>query len=143
MAVLKTQKTKASVTDFLKAVDEKKQKDANALLKLMKEATGEKPAMWGDRIVGFGSFSYKSDRSSQQGDWFLTGFAPRKQNMTVYVITGFGAHKDLMKKLGKFKASGSCLHINKMEDIDPVVLKELISRGYKQTKEKFPSSKHK
>lgn len=139
MAELKTKQTKESVTDFIAAVaDEGKRKDCKELLKLFKEVTKETPAVWGNNVVGFGCFHYKSERSKQEGDWYLTGFSPRKQNLTIYIIPGFGGYAELMKKLGKYKiSSGSCLHINKLADVDIITLKELISRSYKAVKEKY------
>ena len=138
MAENKTKQTKADVNAFLQSVaDEEKRKDGLALLKLMKGITKQEPAMWGESIVGFGSFHYKSERSKQEGDWYLTGFSPRKQNLTIYIIPGFANYGDLMKKLGKYKTSGSCLHINKLANVDLAVLKELITLSYKQMKEKY------
>ncbi|MGB4844672.1 MAG: DUF1801 domain-containing protein [Ferruginibacter sp.] len=134
MAVLKTQKTKASVPAFLAAVEsEEKRKDSKTLLKLFTDITKEKPALWGTAIVGFGTYSYKSERSKQAGDWFMVGFSPRKAYIAVYVIAGINKYQALLKKLGKFKVStGSCLYINKLADIDLDVLKEIISSGYQE-----------
>lgn len=139
MAELKTKQTKESVTDFIAGIaDEGKRKDCKELLKLFKEVTKQTPAIWGNGVIGFGTFHYKSERSKQEGDWYLTGFSPRKQNFTLYIIPGFGGYADLMKKLGKYKtSSGSCLHINKLADVAITTLKELISRAYKATKEKY------
>lgn len=87
MAVNKTQQNKASVTDFMAAIPEaEKREDGNTLLKLFKEVTGEKPAMWGDSIIGYGKYHYKSEKSKQEGDWFMSGFSPRKQNLSIYII---------------------------------------------------------
>ena len=124
--------------DFIQSVaDESKRNDSIAILKLMKKATKTEPAMWGDSIVGFGSFHYKSERSSQEGDWYMTGFSPRKQNLTIYIIPGFVHYGDLMKQLGKYKTSVSCLNINKLADVDEKVLTALISISYKHMKEKY------
>jgi len=139
MAELKTQPTKQRATDFLKTIEpEEKRKDALALLKVFKDATGEKPVMWGSAIVGFGKYHYKSERSTQQGDWPLTGFSPRKQNLTVYVMSGAQNFKDLLSKLGKHKVSGgSCVYIKRLADIDIAVLKKLIQVSVKQMKTKY------
>ncbi len=128
MAELKTQKTKASVPQFIAAVeDEQKRKDSKTLLKLFTDATKEKAALWGDAIIGFGTFSYKSEKSKQAGDWFMTGFSPRKNYIAVYIISGVKKYPAHLKKLGKYKASsGSCLYINKLDDIDLDILKEII-----------------
>lgn len=138
MAELKTQKTKASVSKFIAAVeDADKKKDAKTLLKLFAEVTGEKAVMWGDSIIGFGTYSYKSERSSQQGDWFYCGFSPRKQALTLYLIAGVKKFPKHLAKLGKHKLSGgSCLYIKRLSDIDMDVLKKLIAEGYAAMKEK-------
>ena len=91
MAELKTQKNKASVTDFIATLDDEvKRKDSQQLLNIFKEVTKEKPSMWGSSIIGYGSYHYKSDRSKQEGDWMMTGFSPRKQNISLYIIPGVG-----------------------------------------------------
>ena len=137
MAALKTQKNKASVKEFLQSVpDEKKRKDCETLLKIMKEATGEKAFMWGDSIVGFGDYHYKSERSRQEGDWFIAGFSPRKTSLTLYLMAGISNYKVLVGQLGKYKISGSCLHINRLADVDPKVLKELIVTAFHDFKER-------
>lgn len=136
MAELKTKQTNASVEAFLQTVKEEgKRKDCLAVLALIKKATKTEPKMWGSSIVGFGSYHYRSERSKQEGDWFITGFSPRKQNLTLYIMPGIGHYKDLLQKLGKHKTGGSCLYINKLADIDTSVLKELISTAYKRMKE--------
>lgn len=129
MAELKTQKNAASVTDFLNSVaDEQRRKDAFAVLALMREAAQAEPSMWGDGIVGFGSYHYKY-ASGQEGDWFPIGFSPRKQNLTLYIMGGFEQHADLLAKLGKHKLGKGCLYVNKLADVDLKVLKELITRN--------------
>ena len=138
MAGLKTKPLDTSIPEFLEAIpDEQKRKDCKVLVDMMKKATKETPRIWGNAAVGFGSFHYRSERSKQEGDWYLTGFSPRKQNLTIYIMPGFAAYGDLMKKLGKHKTSGGCLHINKLADVDTKVLQELVSRAYKDMKEKF------
>lgn len=127
----KTVPTKASVIEFIDSVEhEQKRKDAKQLLKMMKEITGEKPVMWGPSLIGFGSYHYKSERSKQEGDWPLTGFSPRKQNMTVYIMPGFQKYEALMKKIGKHTTGSSCLYFKKLDDIDQDVLHELISESF-------------
>jgi nucleoid DNA-binding protein len=133
MAEIKTKMTKTSVTDFLaKIPDAEKRKDALVLLKLFKKITGEKPRMWGSSIVGFGTFHYKS--KSSEGDWFMTGFSPRKQNLTLYVLEWQGDDSNLLKKLGKHKRGGGCLYINKLADVDEKILAKLIKRSYERKK---------
>lgn len=133
MAELKTKKTTASVTAFLDSMDnEQRRKDAKALLKIFKEATGMKPAMWGESIVGFGSYHYKSDRSSQEGDWPLTGFSPRKANLTIYIMPGFQGYADLLKQVGKHTASVSCLYVKQLSDLHIPTLKTLIKKSVQE-----------
>ncbi len=140
MAELKTKVTKASVTDFIRKVpDESKRKDALVLLKLFKSITGEKPKMWGQSIIGFGSYHYKSERSTQEGDWLLIGFSPRKQNLTLYIMSGFSEHAPLLKKLGKYKKSVGCLYINKLEDVNLSVLKQIIKESFVAMKKNHKS----
>ena len=137
MAALKTQKNKASVKEFLQAIpDEKKRKDSEALLKIMKEATGEKAFMWGDSIVGFGDYHYKSEKSRQEADWFIAGFSPRKTSLTLYLMAGVSNYKVLVGQLGKCKISGSCLHINSLANVDLKVLKELVGTAFHDFKER-------
>jgi Domain of unknown function (DU1801) len=122
----KTKPNSASVTEFLNSVaDEQKRKDCKAISKLMKEVTGTPAKMWGDSMVGFGSYHYKYD-SGREGDFFLTGFSPRKQNLTIYIMAGFERYPKLVKKLGKCKTSKSCLYIKRLEDLDLDVLRELV-----------------
>jgi len=134
MAENKTQKTTASVTEFIKSIpDETRRKDCQTVLKLMKDATGAKAAMWGPSIVGFGDWRYKYD-SGRQGDWFLAGFSPRKENLTLYLVPSLDGHAARLQQLGKFKTSKSCLYIKQLSDVDPGVLKQLISDGVKAAK---------
>lgn len=142
MAELKTKSTTTDPKEFLNAVEsEEKRADSFRLLNIFEETTGEKPVMWGDSIVGFGRYHYKSERSSQQGDWFRVGFSPRKQNLTLYVMIG-NQDNPILKKLGKFKISGgSCLYINKLADIDTALLPELIKSADEYMKKAYPTSK--
>ncbi|MCX6170148.1 MAG: DUF1801 domain-containing protein [Ignavibacteriales bacterium] len=134
-AELKTKANDASVEDFLSSIaDEQKREDCFEILKLMKQVAKETPKMWGSSIVGFGSYHYKG-ASGREGDWMLTGFSPRKQNLTVYLMGGFDSGKSLLNKLGKYKTSaGSCLYIKKLDDVDKKVLKELIAESIKTIK---------
>jgi hypothetical protein len=129
MAELKTKVNESSVTDFLDGIaDEGRRKDCYTLLQLMENVTGEPPRMWGDAMVGFGSYHYKY-KSGHEGDAFLTGFSPRKQNLTVYIMAGFSQYDNLISKLGKCKTSKACLYINKLDDIRLEVLQELVKRS--------------
>ena len=116
LAELKTKKNKKSVEAFLKQVQpERKREDSFRILELMEEVTGEKPAMWGDSIIGFGGYHY-TYASGREGDWFLIGFSPRKQNLTLYIMAGFDRYDSLLEKLGKVKTGKACLYIKKLED---------------------------
>lgn len=129
MAELKTKKNDASVEAYLDSVeDEQKRQDSYAILELMKDVTGEEPKMWGASIIGFGSYDYKY-ASGRDGNWFLTGFAPRKQNLTLYIMSGFSAYYGLLTKLGKYKTGKSCLYIKKIEDVDMGTLRELVEKS--------------
>lgn len=129
MAELKTQPHEGSVEAFLNGVeDDGKREDAFALLKLMEEVTGEAATMWGDSIVGFGSYHYRY-ASGREGDWFLTGFSPRKRNLTLYIMAGFERYDALLEKLGKFKTGKSCLYLKRLADVDLDVLRELVRQS--------------
>ena len=138
MSELKTQVNDASAEDFVQSVpDETKRKDSQELLKLFSKVTGEQPKMWGSSIVGYGKYHYKSERSRQEGDWMMTGFSPRKQNLTLYIMNGFGEYGDLLKKLGKHKVSVGCLYINKLADVDLTVLEQLVAKSYAAMKKNY------
>lgn len=138
MGTIKTLANDSSVEDFINAVaDEVKRQDSHTLLKLFAQITGEKPKMWGSSIIGFGQYHYKSEKSKQEGDWPLTGFSPRKQNLTLYIMLGFADYADLLKDLGKHKTSVGCLYINKLSDVDMDVLEKLIKQSYLAMKKKY------
>ena len=129
MAELKTKQNDQSVEAFLNSVeDERKRQDSFIILELMKEATGEQPKMWGDSIIGFGNYHYVYG-SGREGDWFLTGFSPRKQNLTLYIMSGFEEYDEFMARLGKYKTGKACLYINKLADVDLPTLKELVRQS--------------
>jgi hypothetical protein len=137
MAENKTKATDASVEDFLNSIpDENKRKDAFQVLEIMKNITKEKPTMWGSGMVGFGNYHYKY-ASGREGDIFLTGFSPRKQDLTIYINGGFEPHKELMEQLGKYKTGKVCLYIKKLEDIKLPVLKKLIKASVTTIKKKY------
>ncbi len=136
MAELKTKANKASVKEFLgKIPDARRRHDCFTLLRLMESLTGSKPSMWGTSIVGFGSYHYVYD-SGREGDWFLVGFSPRKQDLTVYSMGGLEQSRDLLEKLGKFKSGKSCLYIKILEDIDLGILKHILLRSVRRLKDK-------
>lgn len=126
MAELKTKKNNASVTAFVKGIeDPQKRKDCQAIAKMMRAATGARAKMWGEAIVGYGDWHYKY-ASGRDADWFQVGFSPRKQNITVYIMNGFSKYQKLLDKLGKHKTGKSCLYIKRLSDVDVDVLEALI-----------------
>ncbi|MGD2115652.1 MAG: DUF1801 domain-containing protein [Acidobacteriota bacterium] len=129
MAEPKTRPTDASVREFLDGVeDETKRRDSETLLEIMGRITGEEPTMWGGSIIGFGSYHYRY-ASGREGDWFLTGFSPRKQSFSLYIMSGFRGYDELLDRLGKHKTGKSCLYVKRLEDVDLAVLEELIERS--------------
>jgi len=129
MSSLKTQPHEGDVRAYLASIEpEKKRDDAFKILALMEDVTGEPATMWGDSMIGFGKYHYKY-KSGREGEWFLTGFAPRKQNLTLYIMAGFDEYGALLGKLGKYKTGKSCLYIKKIEDVDESVLRELVVKS--------------
>ncbi|MCO6357331.1 DUF1801 domain-containing protein [Roseivirga pacifica] len=133
----KTTENDASVDDFLNTVADEKKKAASFQVKaIMEEITREPAKMWGGSIVGFGTYHYKYD-SGREGDFLKIGFSPRAQNLTLYIMPGFGRYEELMEKLGKYKTGKSCLYVKKMEDIDLDILKTLIKESYDYMTNKY------
>ena len=129
MSEPKTKPTDVRVEDFLNAVEHPQRKeDGFELLRIMGDITKEKPVMWGPSIIGFGSYHYKYE-SGREGDMPLTGFSPRKQSLTVYIMPGFDEYEEILGRLGKHRIGKSCLYINKLADVDISVLKELIAKS--------------
>jgi hypothetical protein len=134
----KTKQESTSVASFLNALeDEQVKADCKALVNLMKEVSGYEPAMWGGSIVGFGKYHYKYD-SGHEGDSCLTGFSPRKGNISIYTNMHLEDDSPLMKKLGKFKNGKSCIYIKKLADVDQDILAKLILKGIKGLRLKYP-----
>jgi hypothetical protein len=132
LAVIKTKQNSASVEDFINAIkDDQQRKDSLIIVDMMKKASGEEPKMWGGSHVGFGIKRYKSPASGREVDWFLTGFSPRKANISLHLVMNLKEQAAALKKLGKHKAGMGCLYINKLSDIDLKVLKELIDTSVK------------
>jgi len=139
MAELKTKPRKASVTAFLNSVEnETRRRDAYTINEMMTRISGEKPKMWGESIVGFGSYHYKY-ASGREGDWMMTAFSPRKANLVLYIMPGYGEFDDIMERLGKHKTGKACLYINKLEDLDMTVLEELITESIAWMRKKYSS----
>jgi hypothetical protein len=137
MAELKTKPTEESVAHFLDGIeDDKKRKDAFTLLEIFKEVTGEAPVMWGNNIIGFGTYHYKY-ASGREGDWMITGFSPRKQNLSLYLMCDLTEMQGHLEKIGRHKKGKSCLYINTLDDMDITVLKSTIKESVKFVKEKY------
>lgn len=137
MAENKTKPTKLSVTAFIKGIESPDmRRDAKKVSAMMRKTTGSRARMWGPNIVGFGEYHYKYD-SGREGDFMITGFSPRKQALTLYVIPGFKPFEPLMKKLGKYKTGKSCLYIKRLSDIDESVLEKLIAGSVKHMRNKY------
>lgn len=132
MAELNTKKNKASVAAFLKTItDKSKRADCEAVSDIMQSITKDEPVMWGTSIVGFGTYHYVG-KSGREGDWFICGYSPRKQNLTLYLMGGLEMQKDLLAKLGKHKSGKGCLYIKSLADIDITVLKAMIKNSVKK-----------
>ena len=128
---LKTKKNESSVDEFLAGVEpEDRREDCIAIRGLMRELTGDDGAMWGPSIVGFGKYSYKY-ASGHSGEWFVTGFAPRKRDLTLYIMSGFDRYDELLTKLGKHSTGKSCLYVKRLSEIDMDVLRELVAESIK------------
>ncbi len=134
MAANKTRKTGANVEEFLAAVENRRRReDAFALLAMMREITGLEPEMWGPSIIGFGDSHYRYE-SGREGNIFLTGFSPRGQNVTLYIMDGLEGQETLLGRLGKHRTSAACLYINKLADVDIDVLRQLIKVSFEGAK---------
>ena len=141
MAELKTKQNGASVIECIAAVDDNQQRaDARKISAMMRAATGFRAKMWGTNIIGYGSYHYKY-ASGQEGDWPIVGFSPRKQNLSLYIMPGFGRFDKLMAKLGKFKAGKSCLYIKRLADVDENVLEKLIDGSVKHMRKQHETRK--
>ena len=134
----KTKLNQASVTKFLNSIDDaKRREDSFAVLEIMQAITKQEAKMWGTAIVGFGTYHYVY-ASGREGDWMQVGFSPRKNALTLYIMSGFSNYSELMEKLGKYKTGKSCLYIKKLEDIDLKILKKLIRESVKYINQTYP-----
>jgi len=137
MAELKTRPTKASVSDFVNAIeDAQKRADARKVAAMMRAATGTRAKMWGTSIVGYGTYQY-TNTVGKNFEWPITGFSPRKQALTIYIMPGFSHFDALMKKLGRYKTGKSCLYIKWLSDIDEKVLQKLIDGSVKRMRKAY------
>lgn len=127
-----------SVLEFLHSVEnEQRRNDSLTLLNIMQEVTGENPKLWGGSMVGFGTYSYTYE-SGHSGISFISGFSPRKQQLVVYIMSGFEKYDLLMEKLGKYKTGKSCLYLKTLSDVDEEVLRELIAESVAYMKKRWP-----
>ncbi len=133
----KTVPTEQSAEQFIASVDnEVKRKDSRALLQMMTEITDRPPVMWGSSLIGFGTYHYKY-ASGREGDFFLTGFSPRKQALTIYIMPGFSEYEEILGNLGKYKTGKSCLYVKKLDDIDCDLLRDLITKSVAYMRDKY------
>ena len=140
MSDLKTRKNDSKVIDFINGVEDKqKRRDCHEVIQIMKEVTGKEPEMWGNSIVGFGSYHYKYE-SGREGDWFLTGFSPRKEILSLYIMAGFSQYESLLTDLGKHKTGKSCLYIKRLQDVNLDILREMISSSVQMIEKKYPKN---
>lgn len=137
MAELKTKANSGSVDAFLGRIEhQRKRSEAQQIVALMEEISGEKPTLWGDRMIGFGTYRYRQ-KSGQQAQWPLTAFAPSKARMTIYIIPGFSDYREQLARLGKHRTGKSCLYINKLADIDIEVLRDLIEASVQTMRTRY------
>lgn len=125
----KTKPTTQDIVDFIANLPEKQQADAETLTQIMQDISGEAPVLWGSRIVGFGTFHYKS-KSGREGDWMKIGFAPGVGKFSLYLT--FDAHEQTgrVENLGKYKIGKGCVYVNKLADVDLMKLKQLVKIAY-------------
>ena len=137
MTQRKTVQTDGDVDAFLATVENPRRRaDAGRVLDLMREVTGEPPKMWGSSIVGFGSYRYRY-ASGRDGSSLVVGFAPRKQNLVLYIMPGFSSHAALLSRLGKFRTGKSCLYVNRLDDVDLRVLEELVRESVAEMRRRY------
>lgn len=140
MSSNKTVETDTGVEDFINAVEqEQKRKDSWDLIALMKDITGSEPKMWGSSLVGFGQYHYKY-QSGREGDFFITGFSPRKAALTVYIMPGFDGYKEQMEMLGPHRTGKSCLYLRNLNAVDRSVLEEIIRDSVEVMRKRYECS---
>ena len=139
MSTLKTRPTDANVLEFIHAVEpEARRNDCLALIRLMEHVTQSPPRMWGPSIVGFGTYQYKY-ASGRTGEWFLTGFSPRKRNLTLYLMSGIEGLQPILTKLGKHSCGKGCLYLKRLSDHDPAVIRQLIETSVSKLRKRHSS----
>lgn len=134
MAELKTRPSRRSVAAFLAGIrDPELRRDCTTLVRMMKKVTKARPTMWGKSVVGFGKYHYRYP-SGREGDWFLTGFSPRKRNLTIYLMAGAAREPALRKRLGRHTTSVGCLYVRRLADVDLRVLERLVASSVRATR---------
>jgi hypothetical protein len=137
MAENKTRPTAASVTAFVNSIDDPRRRaEVRKVAAMMRRVTGKRARMWGPSMVGYGTYHYRY-ASGREGDFMLTGYSPRKQALTIYILAGFDRFRPLMKKLGTFKTGKSCLYIRRLADVDEEVLEQLIDESVKYMRDNY------
>jgi hypothetical protein len=132
MSEPKTKPTDQEVAAFLEALpDEQRRRDCRALVDLLRDVTGAEPRMWGESIVGFGERHY-TYASGREGDTFVAGFSPRRQNLTVYLSYGYEQHTELLRRIGRHSGGKACLYLKRLEGVDMDALRELVVRSIAQ-----------
>jgi len=136
MAQVRTRENRASVSDFLRSIgDPQKRADCRVIARIMRDATGKSPKMWGSSIVGYDHYDYTYE-SGRSGSWMITGFSPRARNISIYIMPGFSKYGTLLKKLGKYRTGKSCLHIRRLDDVDQSVLAQLITEAVQEMRQR-------
>lgn len=137
VAELKTQPSGLRVGDFIKEIEsDQVRKDCRQIMRIMREVTAKRPVMWGSSLVGYDRYQYQY-ASGHSGEWPITGFSPRKRNLSIYIMPGFEDYQDLLRDLGKHKHAKSCLYINQLADVDETVLKKLIDRSVADMRRRY------
>lgn len=137
---LKTKENDRSVIEFIEGVDHpQKREDAYKLLDLFTETSGFEAKMWGPSIIGFGSYHYKYP-TGHEGDAPLVGFSPRKAKISLYFATGDTEREQLLEKFGKHTSGKACVYINKIDDIDVNILKDLIRQSITFLQNMYPEN---
>lgn len=142
MAEAKTKRTAASPAAFLaKVKDETTRRDCATLVRLMEKVTGERAAMWGPSIVGFGTYHYVY-ASGTTGDWPVAAFSPRARSLTIYISPEFDSRAPLLAKLGRHTSSKSCLYVKSLADVDLAVLERLVAASVADARARHPRQAH-
>lgn len=135
---LKTVPTDEDVQTFIAGLDDpRKRADSQSLIDLIGRITGEPPVLWNGGIIGFGSYRYRYD-SGREGTFMRTGFAPRKRELSIYIMSGFSDLASALARLGKARTGRSCLYVKRLADIDITVLEAMIEHSVAQMARRYP-----